>query len=425
MTGRNPRISVIIPTYNRDKLLRGTLLELTMQTLPADEFEVIVSDDGSCDRTREVVDSFSGQLQMGYHFQEDLGYRAGTARNEGARLATAPVLCFLDTGSLAGPDFLRSHLAEHGDDKVHAAVAGYSYGYHPFAEPSKAAENLLETLTPAELVARFGDDPAFIDMRHKHYVRCGFDLSSRAIPWEFFFSCNCSVRTDDFWGAGGFDEAFTGWGGEDTELAFRLYRRGLTFRITRDGWVLEAPHERMPMPELKKRLKANYDRYVRRTPEPVFEIAVGILDMALPMYIWDDLFRELNEWSEKVHGLTAAGEIAEAAGKVPAGGRIAVLGCGAVLPPSMPPAVVMDFDRSLLDQALAVGGHAGHNSIGLRTPLDDRSVDTVIITSRLSGLWERWHEVLTREAERIGNQVIRTFLGVIECPSWEEKQRYP
>ncbi len=417
-TRRTPKISVVIPTYNRDKLLRRTLLELTRQTLPADEFEVIVADDGSCDRTREVADSFSGQLQLKYHFQEDLGYRLATARNEGARLAVAPVLCFIDGGVLPGPDLLRSHLAEHGDDKVHAGVIGYCYGYSAFSEPLKATEDLLETLSPAEVVARFGDDPGFNDMRHQHFVRCGFDLSSRAIPWNLFFGGNCSVRADDFWDAGGCDESFIGWGGEDTELAFRLYRRGLTFRISRDAWVVEWPHERPDLTVMKKQHRDNLERYVRRAPEPVFEMGLGVIDLGLPMYMSNDLFGELIEWGGKVRDLAVAGEIAAAAGGVPVGGRIAVLGCGGVLPVSLPSAVVMDFDRGLLDQALAAGGgHAGYNSIGLRTPLADRSVDVVVITSRLAGLWDRWHEVLTREAERIGERVIRTFsCGGKECP---------
>jgi glycosyltransferase involved in cell wall biosynthesis len=408
-TGRHPKISVIIPTYNRDKILRETLVELTRQTLPADEFEVIVSDDGSSDGTRETVNSLSGQLQMGYHFQEDLGYRAAAARNEGARLATAPVLCFIDGGVLPGPDLLRSHLAEHSDHEVHAAVLGYCYGYSPVSGPLTAAADLLGTVSPAEVVARFGDDPDFIDMRHKHFIRCGFDLNTRAIPWNLFWSGNCSVRTSDFWSVGGFDESFAGWGAEDIELGLRLYRRGLTFRITRNGWVIESPHERPDYSVRKKQHKENLDRYVRRTPEPVMEICFGMLSLNIHMSRWNDLFRELNEWSEKVHDLTVADEIAEAAQRVPAGKKIAVLGCGAVLPASLPPAVAMDFDRSLLDQALSSGRHVGYNSIGLRTPLADQDVDTVIITSRLSGLWERWHEGLTLEAERIGRRVIPTF----------------
>jgi len=318
------------------------------------------------------------------------------------------VLCFIDSGNLPGPDLLRRHLAEH-DATAHAAVIGYLYGYNLASSPPAAAGDIFESLDPAEIVAQFGDDPEFMDMRHKHFVRCGFNLSSRAIPWDLFWSGNCSVRSSDFWAVGGFDESYISWGGEDIELGFRLYRRGLTFRINRDAWAIEWPHERPDFSVLKKRDQENFDRYLHRTPEPVMEVGYAVIGAGLPMYMWDDLFRELNDWSGRASDLTVAGEIAEAAGSVPAGKRIAVLGCGGALPASLPPAVVMDFDRPLLDQALARGRHAGYNSIGLRTPLADQSVDTVIITSRLSGLWERWHETITREAERIAQHVIRTF----------------
>lgn len=411
--GGQPKISVVIPTYNRDAILRETLSQLTRQTLSADEFEVIVSDDGSSDGTRAVVESFSGRLRIVYRFQEDLGNRASVARNAGARMATAPVLCFIDAGSIPCPDFLRSHLAEHSDDSVRAAVVGYAYGYNPDIRPYplKAAGDLLRTKNPEDIVAQFGDDPAFFDMRHEQFARCGFDLTSRALPWNFFFTLNCSVRTDDFLGAGGFDESFIGWGGEDLELALRLFRRGLTFRISRDGWVIEWPHERAPAATIMDECRANLDRYIRRTPEPALEMGFALIGVGLPYFSWSDEFQNLNQWSRKVRDLEVADEIAEAARSVPAAGRIAVVGCGGVLPASLRPVIAMDFDRDLLDQVLKSGRHTGYHSIGLRTPLDDHSVDTVIITSRMSGLWERWHDDLTREANRIGAKVVRTFSG--------------
>jgi N-terminal domain of galactosyltransferase len=273
--------------------------------------------------------------------------------------------------------------------------------------------DLLGTLSPEEVVARLGDDPAFFDLRHKGFALCGFDLSRRPIPWDLLWGGNFSVRTDDFWGVGGFDDCFTAWGGEDLDLALRLYRRGLTFRIARDGWLIEWPHERTDASVKEQLFKENLESCIRRKPDPAMEIGPGMMTAGIPMFRWGYLFRELEEWSEKARDLTVAGEIAEAAASVPAGRRIAVLGCGGVLPASLAPAVVMDFDRSLLDQALADGRHAGYNSIGLRTPLDDQSVDAVIVTSRLSGLWECWHEAVAQEAQRIGKQVIRTFAAAI------------
>jgi hypothetical protein len=64
--------------------------------------------------------------------------------------------------------------------------------------------------------------------------------------------------------------------------------------------------------------------------------------------------------------------------------------------------VLFDFDRAVLDRALADGRHQGHHAIGLRTPLADGSVDRVLITSRLAGLWGRWGDDVLAEALRIG-----------------------
>jgi cellulose synthase/poly-beta-1,6-N-acetylglucosamine synthase-like glycosyltransferase len=95
---RRPSVSVIIPTYNRTELLRRTLDALTEQSISRDEFEVIVSDDGSTDNTSAVVQSFADRLDVRYCHQQDRGYRVAEARNAGARLASAPILVFLDSG---------------------------------------------------------------------------------------------------------------------------------------------------------------------------------------------------------------------------------------------------------------------------------------------------------------------------------------
>ena len=50
----SPRISVVIPTFNRAGLLHASLDSLTRQTVPIDEFEVVVVNDGSSDATEAV-----------------------------------------------------------------------------------------------------------------------------------------------------------------------------------------------------------------------------------------------------------------------------------------------------------------------------------------------------------------------------------
>src|SRR5260370_23545111 len=50
-----PSVSVVIPTRNRSRRLRALLASLREQTISADQFEVIVVDDGSVDGTQEVL----------------------------------------------------------------------------------------------------------------------------------------------------------------------------------------------------------------------------------------------------------------------------------------------------------------------------------------------------------------------------------
>lgn len=396
-----PRVSVVIPTYNRCELLRKSLRQLTRQRIAASDFEVIVSDDGSSDDTKAVVDSFADRLRMKYHYQEDLGFRAGEARNAGARLASAPILVFMDTGQMAGPDYLKHYLAAHADG-VSRALLGYAHGYNP-VQPMAGVSEALDRMPPEEVLAHFKDEPAFFDVRHEELAKSDFDLSRRALPWFLFWTLNCSLRADDFWAVGGFDEEFRGWGVEDLELGYRLYRHGVTLQVSRDAWVIDSPHDR-DWPSNLRELAVNLLRMVGKYPEPVMEIgwALSTKGELLP---WEEDYAALTAWGRKIRDLDVRDEIEEAARHVERGGRIAVLGAGGAVPESLPASVLLDFDQQLLERALSAGRHAGHHTMGLRTPLADQSVDTVIITSRMAGLWDRWNDMLLAEARRIGRTV--------------------
>ncbi len=91
MTG----ISVIVPTYNREKLLRRALDSVAGQSFCCDE--IIVIDDGSSDDTGAVVSDFKAHCSVSvrYLFQENKGPAA--ARNLGIRESKHTVLAFLDS----------------------------------------------------------------------------------------------------------------------------------------------------------------------------------------------------------------------------------------------------------------------------------------------------------------------------------------
>ena len=106
-----PQLSVIIPTHARAALLRQSLESLRRQTLPADQFEVIVIDDGSPDETDAVCRALSADLPLRYFRIEHSGISA--AKNLGIFAARAPVIFFFDDDDLASPALLAEHLATH------------------------------------------------------------------------------------------------------------------------------------------------------------------------------------------------------------------------------------------------------------------------------------------------------------------------
>ncbi|WP_422771034.1 glycosyltransferase [Plantactinospora sp. WMMC1484] len=398
----DPQVSVVIPTYNRRDQLHDTLLQLTRQRPGTPEFEVVVSDDGSSDDSASVVRSFSDRLRLKYHFQADEDNRVALARNEGARLASSPILVFLDTGALPGPDFVRRHVLAHQDDAARCALLGYAYGYNPEA-PMWEVPDILRQYPPEEAVRRYGEVPEFLDLREGVLAQCGDDLERRSIPWQVFWTINCSVRADDFWSVGGFDESHRGWAVEDLELGYLLHRRGLPIRFDRSAWVIESLQERKRREQLDQ-FKQNMLRLVARHPEPVIEIGWALVDDDL-FWPWEDDYTDLLRHTREVRALDVAAEIEQALRGSSPTGTVAVVGAGGHLPDSLRPATVMDFDRELLDRAVRDGRHAGHHALGLRTPLADRSVDVVVITSRLAGLWDRWKDRLLAEAHRVGREV--------------------
>lgn len=397
-----PQASVIIPTYNSSEPLARALESLAGQNFPVGRFEVVVADDGSRDSTVDVVDSFRDRLRLKYYFQEDQGFRLAAVRNGGARLSSGAVLIFLDSGTVAGPDFVRAHIRHHSERRN--AVIGYAYGYQPWSSGTELSQ-ALSTLSPERVVEQFSNEPWIWDWRHKMMVDSGRDVNERTAPWLLFQGMNCSVRSSDFWDVGGFDEKICHWGTEDLELGFRLWRAGIPFAVGCDSWAMELPGPR----DMKSRLqdvKANGWFFLEKYHEPVAELFwLALLNEGLWEVEAD--YETVLQWTKKARHIDVRSEIDELTKDFHDAGshRIAVFGCGSDLPPSLSSCTLVDFDRELLEKVAPDGRREVHHAIGLRTPLPDQSHDMVVITSRLSGLWERWHKHLTAEAHRIGRQV--------------------
>jgi len=91
---KEPLVSVIIPTYNRKKVLGTVLASVAAQIYP--NIEIIVVDDGSTDGTDKFIQDIKGSLQIKYIKQKKDGYGLARARNRGVVEANGDILVFLD-----------------------------------------------------------------------------------------------------------------------------------------------------------------------------------------------------------------------------------------------------------------------------------------------------------------------------------------
>jgi GT2 family glycosyltransferase len=398
-----PRITVVIPTYNHAALLARSLDSLAAQEFPPEELEVVVSDDGSTDDTREVTLAYRDRLAVRYHFQEDLGARRATARNAGARLARAPVLAFLDDGLLPCRGWVRAHLEAQ---RTRCAVMGYC---HPL-EPELVDGRLDDVwwLPPEQIRERLGTDRRFRDGRHYEFAMVDSDLGRLAVPWWLFWSGNISVRAEDYWRVGGFDEDYQTWGSEDVEFGYRLGRHGLPFVLARDAWAVELPHP--PAIDQEATTTANTQALLDKHQAPLVEMAVFVA-LVGPRVRVERACRALLACARQARAVDVLPELEKATGSLPSGGaprRVAVFGCGGAAPASWAhdghAYTLLEFDPDLLG-ALRGGGHQTRYAIGLRTGLPDAAFDLVVITSRLRELWRPLGGYLLDEARRIGREV--------------------
>lgn len=118
-------LSVVIPTRNRADFLATALESVIEQDLPPDQFEVLVIDNGSTDRTKEVVDDVRSRLSnVRYFYESEPGLHVG--RHRGLKEANTEQLVYADDDIRAEPTWL-SAIAENFSDPKVAMVGGNNY----------------------------------------------------------------------------------------------------------------------------------------------------------------------------------------------------------------------------------------------------------------------------------------------------------
>lgn len=151
------QISAIICTHNRAEYLGAAIDSLLSQTF-ANEFEVIVVDNASTDRTADLLATYQSQPRFRSVVEPVLGL--SVARNRGAQIAAAPILAYLDDDAIASPTWLAELDRAFASDATLAIVGGrvrlqWALGVAP---PRWLSPNLAGSLGAYDL----GDRPVYI-----------------------------------------------------------------------------------------------------------------------------------------------------------------------------------------------------------------------------------------------------------------------
>lgn len=192
----SPMVSVVIPTYRRPDRLKLTLAALEAQTLPADRFEVIVSDDGSGDGTYEQVQAYAGRSPLRITVLTGPNGGPAAARNRGIAVARGAWVAFTDDDCVPEKDWLESFAT--------AAATGAFDGAGGFVQ--RYRDTLLGRYIDWSLMMMpplRGDGTAV-----------------------YLVTANALFRRTLLHDLGGFDPAFKAPGGEDPHLSYRARERG-------------------------------------------------------------------------------------------------------------------------------------------------------------------------------------------------------
>ena len=203
-----PIASIIIPTYNRLRILELVLFSLENQTVPGGLYEIIVTDDYSTDGTREFLNTY--RRKNNYFFRYILSHKnsgPANARNLALEKAIGEIVIFIGDDIVVESEFVENHISWHS---IHSNVGEAVLGH--IAWPESILPN------------------RFMIWLYKGGRNFFFNFSSfrsgEQIDCQNFYTCNVSVKRKLI-NLQLFDDSFPYASHEDLEFGIRLGGYGM------------------------------------------------------------------------------------------------------------------------------------------------------------------------------------------------------
>lgn len=199
------KISVIIPTFNRGETLKKALVSLERQSVPKENFEVLIIDDGSFDNILTETSELIKKVNINTTLLVQKHSGPAKARNLGIQNAKYEIVLIINDDTICTNDLLSEHLNFH--QKYHQIEAGV-LGYVTWSPD-------IEITPFMRWLERRGPQFSY----HK--------IKGEKAYWYQLWTCNISFKKSFLLENKLFDEDFPYAAWEDVELGYRLYKKGL------------------------------------------------------------------------------------------------------------------------------------------------------------------------------------------------------
>ena len=236
------KISVIISTYNSEEWLNKVLIGYSVQTVQ--DFEIIIADDGSTPKTKELIDSFSVRFKYPiiHVWQEDNGFQKPKILNKAIANSNSDYLLFTDGDCIPRKNFIEVHLKNK--EVGYFLSGGYFKLPMDISQDISEEDILSQKCFTVSWLLRNG-----LKLNFKITKLINNVLFQSFMNWvtptkRSWNGHNTSGFKKDLVSINGFNQEMV-YGGEDRELGERLFNLGLLSKQIRYSAVcLHLDHSR-------------------------------------------------------------------------------------------------------------------------------------------------------------------------------------
>jgi len=223
--------SLIVTTYNSPDRLNLCLQSILQQSVLPDE--LLIADDGSGPATKLLLDKFSHQIKIPFKhiWQDDIGFRLSHVRNKAFAQSACDYIIQIDGDLILHQHFIKDH------------IAFAKPGYFVSGARTNIDQDQTELLLHQDKASVLKYFSKGLQKRYNAFYSIPLQqvnslMQTSPHNLHYVLGCNMAFWKKDLLEVNGYNEAFSGWGKEDNDIAARLINSGKKLHFLKFGGII-------------------------------------------------------------------------------------------------------------------------------------------------------------------------------------------